>query len=134
MYPILQEPVDIAPVAGRVVLFSSTTMLHRVLPSTTTPRGDKRVCATVWLHGDNSYGGAIERRADMTPKPLPDNANSVETALFLLQPYYRPFTCRMLYADVSSTSFNKSERALANIITCEGMGRVYCTESPRFRR
>ena len=102
LYPILQNPVDIAPVAGRVVLFSSTTMLHRVLPSTTTPRGDKRVCATIWFHGDNSYGGVINRRADMTPKPLPENANSVETALFLLQPYYRPFTCRMLYADVSS--------------------------------
>ena len=119
LYPILQDPVDIAPIAGRVVLFSSTTMLHRVLPSkiknnNNNNNDNNRICATIWFHGDNSFNGIINKRKDLVPKPLPENANPVENALFLLQPYYRPFTCRMLYANEWEESIVQSHQSSAN--------------------
>jgi hypothetical protein len=112
LYPILQDPVDISPMAGRVVMFSSTTMLHRVLPSKIKNNSNNnRMCATIWFHGDNSFNGTINRREELVPSPLPQNANPVETALFLLQPYYRPFTCRMLYADEWEESIVQSHQS-----------------------
>ena len=112
LYPILQDPVDISPIRGRVVLFSSTTMLHRVLPSTiNNNQQNNRMCATIWFHGDNSFNGVINKRQNLVPKPLPEDANPVETALFLLQPYYRPFTCRMLYANEWEESIVQSHQS-----------------------
>ena len=102
LYPLLQGgaespfAVDIAPVCDRMVLFSSTTMLHRVLPS----NADTRCCVTVWLHADNASqpGSLLHNRGCLEPAELPSNPSSVEVALFLLQPMYRPFTARMILA------------------------------------
>ncbi|KAI3428529.1 hypothetical protein D9Q98_007352 [Chlorella vulgaris] len=44
LYPFPQPAVDIAPLNDRLVLFSSTDMLHRVLPSSR-----ERCCFTIWL-------------------------------------------------------------------------------------
>ena len=48
LMPWLQPSVRIAPVYGRVVLFLSQYMLHRVLPSCNT-----RYCITFWIHSDS---------------------------------------------------------------------------------
>lgn len=44
LYPLPHAPVTLPPLADRMVLFSSTRMLHRVLPS-----AKARHCFTVWL-------------------------------------------------------------------------------------
>ncbi|CAG9467785.1 unnamed protein product [Pedinophyceae sp. YPF-701] len=44
LYPWPRGPVDIPPVAGRIVVFPSMTMPHRVLPSRA-----ERVCFSVWM-------------------------------------------------------------------------------------
>lgn len=45
LQPFLTPAVRIAPKAGRMVLFKSDTLLHRVLPSTA-----QRRCLTIWMH------------------------------------------------------------------------------------
>jgi Rps23 Pro-64 3,4-dihydroxylase Tpa1-like proline 4-hydroxylase len=45
LQPFLTPAVRIAPRAGRMVLFKSDALLHRVLPSTA-----ERKCLTIWLH------------------------------------------------------------------------------------
>ena len=44
----LAAPADVAPRAGRLVLFSSTTMLHRVLPARA---GVPRCVLSLWFAG-----------------------------------------------------------------------------------
>ena len=39
-------PIDVAPIAGRVVIFPSATMLHEVLPTT---GGAERLALTLWV-------------------------------------------------------------------------------------
>uniref|UniRef100_A0A6B2L9B7 Fe2OG dioxygenase domain-containing protein n=1 Tax=Arcella intermedia TaxID=1963864 RepID=A0A6B2L9B7_9EUKA len=48
VFPFPYQPVDIAPVLGRLVMFSSHQLLHRVLPSQLP-----RYCVTLWLDGSN---------------------------------------------------------------------------------
>ena len=45
LFPFPAKAVRVAPSMGRLVLFSSTEMLHRVLPS-----HERRMCCTTWLH------------------------------------------------------------------------------------
>jgi Rps23 Pro-64 3,4-dihydroxylase Tpa1-like proline 4-hydroxylase len=69
LYPFPFQPVDIRPIFGRMVIFSSVNMLHRVLPSV-----KPRYCFTMWLSGsiaaensanpgcvDSSHTGELER-------------------------------------------------------------------------
>lgn len=51
LYNFAERPVDIEPIDGRMLLFSSCRMLHRVLPSEA-----ERYCFTIWL--SQSRGGA----------------------------------------------------------------------------
>mmetsp|Transcript_3890 Transcript_3890/g.24641 ORF Transcript_3890/g.24641 Transcript_3890/m.24641 type:complete len:321 (-) Transcript_3890:2648-3610(-) len=44
LYPFPNDPIDVEPTAGKLVLFSSRNMLHRVLPSSR-----ERYCITLWL-------------------------------------------------------------------------------------
>lgn len=44
LFPYGESPVDIAPLQGRMVLFASTHMLHRVMPSYV-----ERLCFTLWM-------------------------------------------------------------------------------------
>ena len=55
--PWLQPPIRIAPSHGRLVLFLSDTVLHRVLPS----RAAIRYCFTIWLDGASTNGPAALR-------------------------------------------------------------------------
>jgi hypothetical protein len=51
LYPFPYKPVEIAPIAGRLVLFSSRDLLHRVLPSR-----QSRECLTIWLYKNMPIG------------------------------------------------------------------------------
>lgn len=44
LYPFPNDPIDVEPTIGKLVLFSSRNMLHRVLPSSR-----ERYCITLWL-------------------------------------------------------------------------------------
>jgi hypothetical protein len=59
------EPLLVAPLAGRLVLFSSTEMLHRVLPA-----GAERCCFTAWL-SDNRRRAAAGGARCPAPARLP---------------------------------------------------------------
>ncbi len=48
--PFPYESVDVAPLMGRMVLFSSCNLFHRVLPS----RLDRRFCLSLMFYGSNS--------------------------------------------------------------------------------
>ena len=52
LFPFPAKAVRVAPSMGRLVLFSSTEMLHRVLPS-----HERRMCCTTWLHVAPNAGG-----------------------------------------------------------------------------
>ena len=54
--PWLAPSVRVAPVHGRLVLFQSDTVLHRVLPSHA-----RRYCFTIWLDGANTNSEASTR-------------------------------------------------------------------------
>ena len=112
LYPLLTEPVDIEPIDGRMVLFSSTLMLHRVLPSRPGPE-HPRCVTTIWFHGDTSpdAGGVLARRKTAAKMPLSQNATAVDVAIFLLQPCYRSLTARLLYAQEWSDSIKESHPA-----------------------
>ncbi|ETW07321.1 hypothetical protein H310_01865 [Aphanomyces invadans] len=62
LYPFPYAPVTIAPVFNRLVLFSSTQMLHRVLPAT-----HPRYCLTTWL-----YKSPQTARATAPSRPADD--------------------------------------------------------------
>uniref|UniRef100_A0A6B2LF86 Fe2OG dioxygenase domain-containing protein n=1 Tax=Arcella intermedia TaxID=1963864 RepID=A0A6B2LF86_9EUKA len=59
LYPFPYQPIDIAPIGGRLVLFSSTGILHRVLPSFV-----QRYCSTIW------FSGSGQRSVDVKPATL----------------------------------------------------------------
>ena len=63
LYPVVGPRIDVEPRMGRMVLFSSQSMLHRVLPSST-----ERWCFTIWLSGRDKkiqQGGAEENRGGL---------------------------------------------------------------------
>jgi len=64
LYPFPHPPIDIEPLAGRMVLFTSKTMLHRVLPST----ADQRLCFSIWL--GESKPSALHARQRLPPSEL----------------------------------------------------------------
>jgi hypothetical protein len=105
--PAASSAVDVAPLEGRMVLFSSARMPHRVLPA----RGGRvRECATFWLGrgpaaavahaqsldgGGGGGGGGRRGEALPTPPRLP-----LEEQLDrLLSPRLRPLAARVLLAD-----------------------------------
>ncbi len=45
LYPFPRAPLDVAPRADRLLLFASTRLHHRVMPST----APARCCFTIWL-------------------------------------------------------------------------------------
>lgn len=51
LQPFLKEKVVISPLFGRLVVFESDKMLHRVLPSRV-----ERICFTLWIDGKNVNG------------------------------------------------------------------------------
>lgn len=73
LYPFPYESVDVEAVAGRLVLFSSAEMLHRVLPSS-----NERHCLTLWAYASRCSPPARAHTAPppatnppANPRPLP---------------------------------------------------------------
>lgn len=56
LQPFLGQGVEIRPLLGRLVLFKSTEVLHRVLPSHATRR-----CLTIWFHCRQEAAEKAER-------------------------------------------------------------------------
>ncbi|KAK9826372.1 hypothetical protein WJX81_004197 [Elliptochloris bilobata] len=102
LYPFPREPVDIAPACDRIVLFPSTTMLHRVLPS----KRD-RYCFTLWL--------SQSRGRPPPPTPLPVllqemSAPASREALVALlrEPQARRYVSKLFYAAPWAASIEES--------------------------
>uniref|UniRef100_A0A383WJL7 Fe2OG dioxygenase domain-containing protein n=1 Tax=Tetradesmus obliquus TaxID=3088 RepID=A0A383WJL7_TETOB len=104
LYPFPAPPVDIDPLQDRLVLFATTRMLHRVLPSR-APRS----CFTIWLSEGRS------KAAGVAPKPLlppPDSGQPSEALWrFLMQPAVRQHVCKLAYADEWERSILESHPA-----------------------
>ena len=66
LYPFPAPPVKIAPLAGRVVLFSAVDTLHRVLPS-----AKRRVCFTTWF-----FAKRARSEGGKGPVPVPDGGDA----------------------------------------------------------
>lgn len=89
LYPFPWAPVVIPPRADQLVVFSSTDMLHRVLPSHAS-----RFCATVWCSRQINH--------TTTPPPAPppniNTATDAELMGYLLHPRLRQHVARWFYA------------------------------------
>ncbi|RMZ56223.1 hypothetical protein APUTEX25_002413, partial [Auxenochlorella protothecoides] len=97
LYPWPSEAVDIAPLNDRLVLFSSKTMLHRVLPS----RAADRYCFTMWL----SEGRSQAR----PPTPLqPEVGTSEEAWRRLVHPSLRKHAARWWLRDEWAASLEQA--------------------------
>ena len=64
LYPWPSPPLDIAPIADRLVLFSSTRMWHRVLPSGMRDRA----CFTIWMSQSSRRYGRARLSSAMPPR------------------------------------------------------------------
>ena len=106
LFPFPHPPIDITPIHDRLVLFDSTRMLHRVMPSLR-----QRVCVSLWwwqdedewrqqlrssINDDTQFAKerlkALEEIfADATPTQL-------QTLTHLLTPAYLPHLTKLFYA------------------------------------
>ncbi|KAK9851674.1 hypothetical protein WJX84_007705 [Apatococcus fuscideae] len=85
LYPFPDQPVDIAPREGTLVLFPACSMLHRVLPSERA-----RYCFTVWL-------SQAPQRFSRQQQQLPSACRHMEEAL--QHPQLRKHIQKLYYAD-----------------------------------
>eukprot|EP00879_Flechtneria_rotunda_P028831 GHRR01031061.1.p1 GENE.GHRR01031061.1~~GHRR01031061.1.p1 ORF type:complete len:400 (+),score=113.92 GHRR01031061.1:185-1384(+) len=94
LYPFPAPAVDIEPVNDRLLLFSSTRMLHRVLPSHAP-----RCCFTVWLSAGRPRGGAAAGPAAAAARiPPPSSGQPCDDMWrFLMQPAVRQHVCKLAY-------------------------------------
>ncbi|KAL0029367.1 hypothetical protein WJX77_002479 [Trebouxia sp. C0004] len=101
LFPFPDSPVEIAPIADRLVLFSSCRMLHRVLPSQ-----KERYCFTIWL-------SQTRRVSSAAPPPLSQLLQSGDEALqqakqLVLRPDVRHHLSKLLYAKEWANSIEES--------------------------
>ena len=102
LYPFPYEPLDVSPALGRLVLFSSTNTVHRVLPA-----HFRRVCITLWLtrHAD----GQTLHEPDASAAPVAvDEPDSNRLWQFLFHRQYRHHIVRLVYADEWAKSILES--------------------------
>ncbi|KAL3160469.1 hypothetical protein ABBQ32_010786 [Trebouxia sp. C0010 RCD-2024] len=101
LFPFPDDPVAIAPIADRLVLFSSCRMLHRVLPSL-----KERYCFTIWL--------SQSRRMHVESTPplghiLQSGHDSLQQASqLLLRPDVRHHLSKLIYAEEWAKSIQES--------------------------
>jgi hypothetical protein len=87
LYPFPALPVTISPIFNRLVLFSSTNMLHRVLPS-----HKKRFCATLWFSKTSlsvPYASSSSSLPRASSPPAHWNLNPEQTDAFHLLNLHR---------------------------------------------
>ncbi len=99
-------PVDIAPLSDRLVLFASTRMMHRVLPSSAS----ERACFTIWLSQTRRRPQAMMGRrppvasgTSSATGGLPSEGSSLsdkaEALGFLMQPHIRKHVVKLAFAE-----------------------------------
>ena len=93
--PWLSPPVRVPPLHGRLVLFLSDVVLHRVLPSKA-----RRYCFTVWIDGANTNDPSSLR---LDPKASPCAALRMDPAQRILS--------RAVYAEEYAASIRECFRA-----------------------
>jgi hypothetical protein len=102
IYPLLNsidpQIIDVAPIYGRAVLFSSTNLPHRVMPSKST-----RYCISFFFYGTTSFPLTS---LPFTPSALPNQLLS----LFLNQ------FCPLSITTTSPTSLMELEEILSPLI------------------
>lgn len=129
LFPVPRRPVDIAPRHNRLVLFSSASMLHRVLPSAAP-----RYCFTAWMASPTTYrrrgevvaaagsggggqlwaAGTKQEAAGASVAGTQDGEAAASTSAaadalaHLMQPAIRPHVCKYVYADEWAKSLAES--------------------------
>ncbi|OQR84283.1 hypothetical protein ACHHYP_13584 [Achlya hypogyna] len=100
MYPFPYAPTIIAPTSGRLVLFSSQRMLHRVLPS-----AKPRFCLTTWMYRDASLNRA--------PPPVASTSGDAYVRMMakLCASPFRAHLAKLFYADEWRASLEQSHAA-----------------------
>ena len=102
LFPIPYAPVTIEPRWDRLVVFTSASLLHRVLPSS-----HQRLCITLWMSGQPLPSRPF-------PPPLP--TGTLSTALLsalssLLHPRLYPHYCKLLLRELWARSIEESHGA-----------------------
>ena len=94
-FPLSRVPIDIDPIAGRLVIFSSIHMVHRVLPSY-----KKRHCFTLWFSKTSSSSLPPATNVAAMPSPPPgfDTLHTVEEKL--VHPKVHKHVLKLYYAQV----------------------------------
>jgi len=92
LYPFPYQPVDVPPLADRVVMFHSMEMVHRVLPS-----NKPRYCVTLWLKGSR-----VTEKTDLTW------LRGIKEIQFLLNPLNRIPLTKLLYAQEWAKSIGEA--------------------------
>ena len=101
LLPCPLAPVEVDPLFDRLVLFSSTDMLHRVLPSQTT-----RLCLTLWFYANGDDEDASGD--DSPPASGQDDAPAMQALRLLLRPDFRHLFARYVYAREWALSIEQS--------------------------
>jgi hypothetical protein len=106
-------PIDIDPINNRLVLFSSTRMLHRVLPFQCNQESDLlRVCFTVWLSAVQRRQRRVPGSSSSSPKQtlssMLSSATREERIKALLHPEIRQHVLRLVYEDEWRQSIEQS--------------------------
>ena len=94
LFPLPYAPVTIDPLYDRLVLFSTPSLLHRVLPST-----HRRICVSTWMTG------APQPLRPFSP-PTSPSPHSLLTSL--LHPRVYPHYCKLYYAQLWAESIAES--------------------------
>ncbi|KAL6750513.1 prolyl 4-hydroxylase [Haematococcus lacustris] len=132
LYPWPAPPVSIAPLAGRMVLFSSPHMVHRVTPSLplthpgpgpaqSPPQpsapSSARCCFTVWLSQFKGRGRGRSQGRGLPPSlaalqpPLGAQGDIKATVAFLMSPFIRHHATKLAYAEEWEQSLRESHPA-----------------------
>jgi hypothetical protein len=100
-------PIALPPLNDRLVLFSSTRMLHSVTPSSA-----ERFCFTLWASAAPPAAGAPPPpRPSLAALAPAEGAGEAEQLRFLLHPAVRPHALKLLYAGPWADSLRASHPA-----------------------
>ncbi|KAG1675869.1 hypothetical protein FOA52_001526 [Chlamydomonas sp. UWO 241] len=105
LYPFPRgPPIDIAPLGNRLVLFASTRMVHRVLPSAAA----ERACFTIWLSQSRRRPRAPTRALSDLARAADPSDHAGAAAALLLLPAVRKHVVRLVYASEWARSIEES--------------------------
>lgn len=104
LYPFPRAPLDVAPLADRLVLFASTRLHHRVMPST----APARCCFTIWLSQTRRRSFVREAPSLSAMEAHVAPGDAAAAVRFLLHPHVRPHVVKHAYAQEWARSLEES--------------------------